>query len=55
MTEGCPRTEITAASHAWLELFAAWKRMGGGEVWALAAKDAEALGVLEEEWGRTTR
>lgn len=55
VTEACPRTEITAASHAWLELFAAWKRLGGGNVWDLPAKDAEALGVLEEEWEKTTR
>lgn len=50
MTEACPRTEITAGSQAWLEMFAVWKRLGGGDLWTLAAKDAEAMAVLEEEW-----
>jgi hypothetical protein len=50
MTEACPRTEITAASQSWLEMFAAWKRLGGGDLWSLAAKDAEALALLEQEW-----
>jgi hypothetical protein len=36
-------------------MFAAWKRLGGGNVWELAAKDAEALGVLEEEWEKERR
>lgn len=48
-TEECPRTAISAASHAWLEMFAVWKRTGG-PTWALPAKDAEALAVLAAEW-----
>lgn len=55
MTEACPKPLISADSHAWLEMFVAWKRLGGGNVWELAAKDAEALGVLEEEWEKERR
>jgi hypothetical protein len=50
VAEQCPRSLITAASHAWLEMFAVWKRTGGGNVWALSAKDAEAVATLEEQW-----
>ena len=42
---------ITPQSHAWLEMFVLWKRVGG-DVLALPAKDAEALAALEEEWGK---
>jgi hypothetical protein len=49
-TERCPRTEITAASQSWLELFAVWKRLGNEVPMSLPAKDAEALALLEEEW-----
>lgn len=55
MTEACPRTEITAASQSWLEMFAVWKRVGGGDLWSVAAKDAEALALLEEEWEKERR
>ena len=47
--ERCPRSLITAESSSWLEMFALWKRMGG-DVWRLAAKDAEAMTALDEEW-----
>lgn len=55
MTSRCPRSEVSAESHAWIELYAAWKRLGGGDPWSLAAKDAEALMVLEEEWQKERR
>ena len=54
-TEACPRTEISAASQGWLEMYGLWKRLGGGDVWSLPAKDAEALAVLEEEWEKERR
>lgn len=50
ITNRCPRSEISAQSHAWIQLYAAWKRLGSGDLWRLAAKDAEALMFLEEEW-----
>ena len=50
-TDSCPRPLIKPESHAWLEMFALWKRVGE-DLSALPAKDAEALGTLEEEWKR---
>jgi hypothetical protein len=43
----CPRSEITAASEAWLELWAAWRHTGG--VGELSARDADAMAVLTLE------
>jgi len=43
----CPRSEITAASEAWLELWAVRRHAGGaGE---LTARDADAMAVLTLE------
>lgn len=50
VTEECPRTAVTAASLAWLEMFAVWKRLGGSGQGEWSAKDAEAMAVLDEEW-----
>lgn len=46
-TNRCPVFEITAQSIVWLEEFAAWKTIGGANLWELPAKTAEAFCVLE--------
>lgn len=49
----CPKTAITAASEAWLEMFAAWRGTGLIDVASLSAKDLEALATLKREWEKT--
>jgi hypothetical protein len=51
-SEECPRPRISAQSHAWIELYATWKRTGRGDVMGLEARDADALALLEAEWER---
>ncbi len=46
----CPKTEITAESVAWLEMWAAWKRLGSMTLLGASAKDLEAVAALQEEW-----
>lgn len=48
----CPKTEITADSVAWLEMWAVWKRLGRALVDGMSAKDLEAVAALEQEWER---
>ena len=45
----CPKSIITAQSVYFLEQFRWWKELGGN-VWAMEAKNAEALLLLEQEW-----
>lgn len=49
----CPKTAITAASEAWLEMFAAWRGTGLIDAAELTARDVEALAILKREWERT--
>lgn len=50
-SEVCPRSSISGQSMAWLEAFAARKRLGAAEgVAGMAARDVEAFLVLEQEW-----
>jgi hypothetical protein len=44
----CPKSIVTAQSLGFIELFAYWKR-GGGDLWPLDAKSADALLALQEE------
>jgi hypothetical protein len=44
----CPKSIITAQSTAFIEQFIWWKR-GGGDLWSLDAKSADALLSLQEE------
>ena len=48
-TDECPKSFIRPESLGWMELFFAWKADGGG-VMNIAAKDVDALLVLEREW-----
>ncbi|HWQ55526.1 MAG TPA: hypothetical protein VN442_17700 [Bryobacteraceae bacterium] len=51
----CPRSYITAQSLAWVETFLVRKKLGGAEpVGDMAARDAEALLILENEWAQRT-
>ena len=52
MSFHCPKSIITAQSLHLLEQFRIWKEFGGGVPWALEAKAAEAILVLEEAWRR---
>jgi hypothetical protein len=45
----CPKSIVTAQSMYFLELFRWWKE-GGGGLWELQAKAAEAVMVLEQAW-----
>jgi hypothetical protein len=47
-SEECPKSLVTPASVELLEKFYGWK-FAGGELWGLAAKDADAFLVLEGE------
>lgn len=49
-TNCCPKSLISGASRYYLDVFSVWKRLGGGDVWSLEAKLAEAILLLEEEW-----
>jgi hypothetical protein len=46
----CPKSVITAESLHYLELFSIWKQSGGGELWQVDAKTADALLVLAKEY-----
>jgi hypothetical protein len=48
----CPKSIITAQSLYLLEQFRIWKEFGAGAPWALEAKAADAILVLEEAWRR---
>ncbi|HNY39437.1 MAG TPA: hypothetical protein PKJ41_03550 [Bryobacteraceae bacterium] len=52
MSEGCPRSAISAASEAWLELWAAWRHTRGAE--EMEARDVEALALLSAEMEKET-
>jgi len=45
----CPKSVITAQSLHFLEQFRSWKE-GGGGLWHMDAKDADAVMVLEQAW-----
>lgn len=53
MAERCPRSEISAASEAWLELWAAWRYTRPAE--ELNARDAEAMALLSAEMKKETQ
>jgi hypothetical protein len=44
----CPKSIITAQSLRLMEQFIYWKR-GGGDLWSVDAKSADAILVLQEE------
>ena len=46
----CPTSAISAASIAWLEMFGAYRILGGQAMGDWSAKDAEAMALLQEEW-----
>ncbi len=48
--ESCPKSLITAESLAFLEKFHAWRGSGGVNLLDIAARDAEAILLLEAEW-----
>ena len=48
-TEECPTSYIHPQSIAWLERFFAWK-IGKGELCDVAAKDVDALLLIQKEW-----
>ncbi len=48
----CPKSEITADSVAWLEMWAVWKHVGHVAMQGVSAKDLEAVAALEQEWER---
>jgi hypothetical protein len=43
----CPKSIVTAQSLHFIEQFLFWKR-GGGDLWSLEAKSADALLVLQD-------
>jgi hypothetical protein len=45
----CPKSVITAQSLHFLEQFRWWKE-GGGGLWEMDAKAADAVMVLEQAW-----
>jgi hypothetical protein len=45
----CPKTLLSGEIAAWLEAFAAWKRLGYPNVLRLPARDVDAMLALEEE------
>jgi hypothetical protein len=47
VAERCPRSEISASSDAWLEMWAAWRYTRGAE--ELSARDVEAMALLSAE------
>ncbi|MBE0656380.1 MAG: hypothetical protein IH602_01755 [Bryobacteraceae bacterium] len=47
VAERCPRSEISASSEAWLEMWAAWRYTRPSE--ELSARDAEAMALLNAE------
>lgn len=51
MTTRCPKSVITAESLQFLEVYRMWKQMGGGCVMSLEARTADAIELLEQEWG----
>jgi hypothetical protein len=44
----CPKSIITAQSLGFIEQFFYWKS-GGGDLWSLDAKSADAILLLQEE------
>jgi hypothetical protein len=46
----CPKSVITAQSVYFLEQFRWWKECGGGGLWDMEAKAADAVMVLERAW-----
>lgn len=49
-TEECPRSRVTPESIGWVEAFFVWRSLGGGELAALGAREADAMLTLEKEW-----
>lgn len=46
-SQRCPRSEVSAQSEAWLELWASWRHTRGAE--ELSAREAEAMALLSTE------
>lgn len=49
-TTQCPKSIITVKSMHFLEKFRYWKEAGGGSLFELDAKEADAVLVLEKAW-----
>jgi len=46
----CPKSVITAESSTLLHQFFTWKGFGGGYLFEMDAKTADAMLILESEW-----
>ena len=46
----CPKSVITGQSLYYLEQFRYWKECGGGGLWHMDAKAADAVMLLEQAW-----
>ena len=46
----CPKSVITSESLYFLEVFRYWKEAGGGGLFEMEAKAAEAILILEKAW-----
>ncbi len=51
----CPKSLISNDSLAFLELFDNWQSMGGGSLFAIDAKSADAIRLLQQEWNTETQ
>jgi hypothetical protein len=48
-TEVCPKSLVQPESMAWIEEFAAWRRLGGLRMDRMSARQVDAFLILEEE------
>jgi hypothetical protein len=46
----CPKSVITSESLYYLDQFRWWKEGGGGGLWHMEAKTADAVILLEQAW-----
>ncbi len=51
-TAVCPKSYISGESAAWVEMFAAYKQLGFPDVRTMGAREAEAMLILQQEYGR---
>jgi hypothetical protein len=47
-TTECPKSYVTATSQALLDAYYLWSRLGGGGVWSLEPRMADAFVILQE-------
>ena len=50
----CPKSVVTSQSLDYLEKFRLWITAGGGALWDIDAKCADAILLLNEEWHKET-